>query len=260
MFRRERGGGGGRLHTLPLKSFLHSLGVLCGEIKCITALSIFKALCRGCGCDLVFNKEIIICHQCRQDLFLDRGPSCRLCGRFLTEEFQLCGECLIHPPPFEKHVSYSRYQNLLKELILAMKYGGLEPLKYLFADLYIEMIREKFSSTFDCLVPIPSDRGRKRDFAPNLEIARVIASKTRLPLVSEVLFKCKKTLPQAGLSRANRLKNLDGAFKLKNIGAIAGKKVLLMDDVYTTGTTIQKCSGILFRAGATVSAITLARS
>ncbi len=74
------------------------------------------------------------------------------------------------------------------------------------------------------------------------------------------LKKIKKTLPQAGLSMKKRLNNLNGAFKLNNPVEVRGKKILLIDDVYTTGTTVKKCTGLMKRVRADVIVLTLARS
>ena len=142
------------------------------------------------------------------------------------------------------------------------KYNGVERLKYLFVDYYMELFKEKINENFDYIVPVPPDRIRKREreFSPILEIAKILSRRLEIPLASRNLIKIKKTLPQAGLTRAKRIANLDGAFKLKHPEKIKEKKLLLIDDVYTTGTTIKKCAQLLKKQNADVIALTLARS
>jgi len=207
-------------------------------------------------------EEDILCRVCKSEITLFNDPVCRKCGRILSNPYDICGECILHSPPYRVHISYSRYRGLFKDLILLYKYGGIEKLKYLFADYYIELFNERVNEPFDYIVPVPPDKGRKREFAPILEAAKILSGKLGIQLLSGYLLKVKKTLPQAGLSKAKRMKNLDGAFKLKQPQEIklTGKKVLMIDDVYTTGTTINKCAQLLSKQRADVVVLTLARS
>lgn len=234
-----------------LKEFFHRL-----------QLSIFLSSCKGCGEPLVFSDEgrVCVCLECRATITLNRDPQCRICGRIMDNNYDRCGECILNPPPFRKHVSYSRYQGLLKDLILLYKYNGVEKLKNLFVDHYIELVNDVINEDFDCIVPVPPDKSRKREFGPILEAAKILCQRLGITLLSGHLVKVKETPPQAGLSKAKRLRNLDGAFKLKFPREIKGKKVLLIDDVYTTGTTVSKCAQLLSKHAADVAAITLARS
>jgi competence protein ComFC len=237
------------------------------QLKRIVQLSIFLPTCKGCGNHLVFEDEDILCEDCREKIANIRYHdswlnTCQHCGRTLDHQYERCGECILQSPPYRKHRSYSRYQDLLRHLILIYKYRGIEKLKCLFVDYYIELFAEKINEDFDYIVPVPPDRGRKRkrEFNPILEIAKILSRRLEIPLSSGNLIKIKQTLPQAGLTRAQRITNLDGAFKLKHPGKIKGKKLLLIDDVYTTGTTINKCAQLLIKQKADVVALTLARS
>jgi ComF family protein len=166
----------------------------------------------------------------------------------------------VTPPLYRKHFSFSIYDGVLKDLILLFKYGEIKKLKNLIAAYYSEIFNKKICEEFDFLIPVPPDKNRKREFNPIFEIAKVLSKSINVRLLSNRLLKIKKTEPQAGLSRSKRLKNLDGAFVLKKPNRLKGKKVLLIDDVYTTGTTIKQCTKLLIKAGADVVAITLARS
>ncbi len=225
-------------------------------------LSVFLSSCRGCGEPLVFSDEdrVGVCRECRAAITLDRDPRCRICGRIMGNDYNRCGECILEPPPFRIHVSYSRYHGLLRDLIRVYKYSGVEKLKNLFVDYYLELVHDVIAGDFDGIVPVPPDRSRKREFGPILEAAKMVGRRLGIKLLSANLVKVKQTPPQAGLSKAKRMKNLDGAFQLKAPSGIKGKKILLIDDVYTTGTTIGKCAQLLSKHAADVAAITLARS
>jgi ComF family protein len=235
------------------------------QLKRIVQLSIFLSTCKGCGNQLVFEGEDLLCQDCQEQIANIRYHDswlnmCQHCGRTLDHQYERCGNCILQPPPYRKHRSYSRYQELLRDLILMYKYKGIEKLKYLFVDFYIELFDEKINEAFDYIVPVPPDRGRKREFSPILEISKIFSRRVGIPLSSGNLIKVKQTPPQAGLTRAQRITNLDGAFKLKHPGEIKGKKLLLIDDVYTTGTTINKCAQLLLKQEADVVVLTLARS
>jgi ComF family protein len=228
----------------------------------IAQLSIFLSSCKGCGEPLVFSDEarVCVCRECRAAITLNRDPRCRICGRIMGNDYDRCGECTLNPPPFRIHVSYSRYHGLLKDLILVYKYSGVEKLKNLFVDYYIELVNDVIDGDFDAIVPVPPDRSRKREFRPILEAAKILCRRLGIKLLSRHLVKIKETPPQAGLNKAKRTRNLDGAFKLKSPREIKGKKILLIDDVYTTGTTLGKCALLLSKHAADVAAMTLARS
>jgi ComF family protein len=235
------------------------------ELKRIVQLSIFLSTCKGCGNQLVFEDEDLLCKDCQQEIANIRYHDCWLnmcqyCGKTLYHQHERCGNCILQSPPYRKHRSYSRYQGLLRDLILKYKYKGIEILKRLFVDYYIELFAKEINEEFDYIVPVPPDRGRKREFNPILEISKILSRRLGIALSSGNLIKVKQTLPQARLTRAQRITNLDGAFKLKHPEEIKEKKILLIDDVYTTGTTIIKCGQLLLKQKADLVALTLARS
>jgi len=240
------------------------------ELPRAVRLSIFLCRCPLCGKDLVLEGEEAICRQCLGkiasiDPNAPGSPVCPVCSRPLGHESERCGECLTAPPLFRRHVSYGRYEEELRELILRYKYGGVEKLKHLLAGFYMEVYQRKLAISeprgFDFIIPVPPDRGRKREFNPVSEIVKIFSKRSHIPLLSGRLVKVKKTLPQAGLTRSQRLNNLNSAFRLLGPSpSMSGKRILLVDDVYTTGTTIKKCTELLIKEGADVVAMTLARS
>jgi ComF family protein len=176
---------------------------------------------------------------------------------FASEYAEICGHCLKKAPPFSKVLNYGLYEGVLAEAINHLKFHGLKrlakPLGSLLAVFDL--------SGSDGIVPVPlSIRSlRERGFNQSLLIARVISKKLNVPLLMDNLRKIKETPPQIGLSARERLLNLKNAFEVR--GSIQGLRLLLVDDVMTTGTTVTECSKVLMRAGAKeVTVLTLARA
>jgi ComF family protein len=185
---------------------------------------------------------------------------CRTCGKFLPDGIETCGACLMQPPPFLRHISYAAYEDTLREIIILYKYGEVEALKTFLTSLYLEILQNKLPAGFQAVVPVPVDRKRRHGFMPVWTMGRLLARELKIEFLPNLLQKKKSTPPQVGLSQAQRKTNLNGAFTMAARRKLAGKKILLIDDVTTTGTTIKKCAAILKKNGAQVTALTLAQS
>ncbi len=221
---------------------------------------LFRPRCPLCAADLVLAGETVICRECRGRIRPSRSNRCRVCGAFLPAADPLCGLCRLAPPPFERHRSYAAYEGTLREVILLYKFGQVEPLKRLLAGLWLETLRRELPGPYDVVVPVPADRGRRGGFSPLGDAGRLLARSLRTPYRPAWLRKTKSTPPQVGLTRARRLANLDGAFALAPGAQVKGRRVLLIDDVTTTGTTLRRCASVLERGGARVTALTLAQA
>jgi len=152
---------------------------------------------------------------------------------------------------------FGLYEGVLAEAISIFKFQGIRrlarPLGRLLLDLDIPQT--------DAVIPVPlTSKGlRRRGFNQSLLIARVIAQNTQVPLFMDTLFKVRETPPQIGLSARERKSNLKNTFTVA--GDIKDKRILLIDDVMTTGATITECSKVLLKAGAKeILVITLARA
>jgi ComF family protein len=163
-------------------------------------------------------------------------------------------ECLREPPVFKRVLFYGLYEGALMEAIRLLKFSSIKrlarPLGELLAGLELPEA--------DLIVPVPLEKAslKERGFNQTLLIADALSKRCGVPLGTGVLFKIRKTPPQVGLSREERLKNLRGAFRANDL---KGKKVILIDDVITTGATCTECSRALYRAGAKeVTAVVLA--
>jgi ComF family protein len=154
-------------------------------------------------------------------------------------------------------LNYGVYSDALAEAINLLKFSGLRRLANPLGKLLLNLEIPEC----DGIIPVPlSKRGlRARGFNQSLLMARVISKKLEIPLYIDMLLKIRDTSPQVGLSAKERMKNIRGAFKASR--EINNLRLLLLDDVMTTGATVRECSRALMRAGAKeVIVITLARA
>jgi len=185
----------------------------------------------------------------------------------------LCAHCVasIKPnamPPFELEtpaiMAYSAclYEGTLKELIHGFKYRGRVALSKIFIGIMTDYMKEnpelKAAGVVTC-VPLHRSRMREREFNQSMSIARGIAKELALS-AKDTLEKTKRTNYQNELTKSERLTNLKGAFRVRDNAGIEGKSVLLIDDVMTTGATLNECGAALLSGGAdSVTCFTLAR-
>jgi ComF family protein len=176
----------------------------------------------------------------------------------LASEYSgVCGQCFKKEPPFSKVINFGLYEGVLAEAINHLKFHGIKKLSKPLGRL---LLRFDLPGV-DGIVPVPLSikRLRERGFNQSLLLARVISTKRKVPLLMDILVKKKETPPQTGLSAKERLLNLKNAFEVK--GDLRNLRLLLVDDVMTTGATATECSKQLMKAGAKeVVVLTLARS
>lgn len=160
-------------------------------------------------------------------------------------------------PPFSKVITYGLYEDILAEAINQLKFHGIKRISKTLGRLLLSLDLPET----DGIVPVPVTIKslRERGFNQSLLVARVIAKESKVPLLMDNLLKKKETPPQIGLSAKERLLNLKNAFEVK--GNIKGLRLLLVDDVMTTGATVTECSKVLMKSGAEeVIVLTLARA
>ena len=166
-------------------------------------------------------------------------------------------KCMHSPPPFRSTVCVNAYAGIFREVILKYKYGGVSglarPLSLCLPS------PDQVGGHGQVLVTVPDDPRRKRNFSPVGEIARRYARLHGMRYLPRALEKVRSTPAQAGLSLTARKQNIRGVFRCRR-DLVEGKNVLLMDDVFTTGSTLKECARILSGAGARVRVITLART
>jgi ComF family protein len=210
--------------------------------------------------DIIFPKKCIncgrnggyLCEDCLSLVEINPYYYC-LCDR--PHKLSSPGKCsLCASKNLDGLLSASSFnQELISKMIHKMKYGYLKEMSLLFAYLILTHLQnvEKDISGYS-LVPVPlSDaKKRRRGFNQSEEIAKAIAGATSLPFFPDVLSKIKDNKAQAGLNREERMENIKNCFAVKNKDKIENKKILLLDDVYTTGSTMDECARILKESGA----------
>jgi len=230
-------------------------------------LLVFPSACRVCGDLLDEPGERVVCRACLGRLEPCRNPACVCCGRFFegATSPHLCLDCLTRRPPYSRHRSGARYEGILREMIVLMKYGGCRILGKDLARFALEALGDEGSlwPGLDAVVPVPLHRRKKRarGFNQAETIARELARAKGLPLLGRALVRVKNIPAQTTLDAAARKRNVTAAFAVRRPAAVRGLRVLVVDDVYTTGATVRECSRTLLRAGVReVRALTLART
>jgi competence protein ComFC len=180
-------------------------------------------------------------------------------NRFPLDADGQCRLCRSGAVGFDAAYSFGSFEGKLRELIHQFKYGGMKPLAKPLADyLAAALPRER---QFDAVVPMPLHWRRqwKRGFNQSDLLARATARRCGIPMIRAVR-RVRATKSQAGLSNARRRENVSGAFRARGQKTVRGRRILLIDDVLTTGATASACARVLKRAGATsVTVLTLAR-
>lgn len=239
----------------------------------LTALSkfaellFFPSFCSLCSRLLEKPGEKIICRKCWESLRGHPGAACLCCGRFFHGDASphLCAACIENPPPFACHRSCGFYRGRLKDIILLYKYRKLRILGEGLAAFALQTLGDADDLWFDveiCVpVPLHPRRRRRRGFNQAEIISRRLAAAKGLQHVNRCLVKTKNPPPQTSLNGAARRRNVKGAFTVRRPEAVQGRSVLLVDDVYTTGSTIRECASVLKAAGAgEVRALTIAQA
>ena len=201
--------------------------------------------------------------------------ACMGCGSFATEAGSpVCSDCRGRLPrcPFpwngdgrslEGGISPFLYEGVCREMVLALKYRGrLSLAPFLAGKMAEELLRRPEHLPADRIIPVPLHpvRLRERTFNQAELLARSLSRKLDIPVESDWLIRCRATQPQTDLTREERARNVRGAFDLRGKARLKGFRILLVDDVLTTGSTAQACARLLKSAGArTVVAVTAAR-
>ena len=250
----------------------------CSGIAAALFTTLFPADCRLCGAPLTNISRLPVCQECLSALRPIAGGVCAICGERLVSPYAfssgdgepICGLCRRAEPPYAKAAAYGSYEGGLRELIHLLKYGSVRPA----ANVLGRMLAEAVSHLEPALnggplvvVPVPLHirKLRQRGFNQSELITRAalkpLTPRGRFHLAPAVLERQRETQSQIGLSRRQRRENMRGAFGVTQADEIKDKPVLLVDDVFTTGTTVSECARVLRRAGASkVYVATVART
>jgi len=196
-----------------------------------------------------------ICPDCLSKIRWIEPPLCTLCGvPFLSREIENhpCGACLTRGKYFTMARAVGYYEGPLREAIHRWKYEEKSYLTLFFGEKLAEgFCRYWDPQSFDLIIPVPlhSKRLRERGFNQALLLVKELSRRTQIPYSKRLLQKRILTPPQVNLSGGEREKGVRGSFHIQRDEEIEGKSILLVDDVYTTGATVNECSKVLLKAG-----------
>ena len=215
------------------------------------------------------------CPECVRSFTAVSSPICSCCGiMFKSRQGQdhLCGDCITQPKEFRIARAAVAYDPQLTAVVHRFKYTGKIQLAGPLGGLLLDAYRRYWApQEIDMILPVPlhAVKFRQRGFNQAYLLIRSWKSKSGpmvvsvfdIPVNTDVLIRRSATLSQTGLGRQQRLKNIKGAFEVKMPEKVIAKKVLLVDDVYTTGATANECARVLLEAGADrVDVLTVARA
>lgn len=220
--------------------------------------------CAGCG--EVLGEPHTLCPACWSRLTFLTRPCCAACGHpfdYAVPELTLCGTCARQRPPYDRARAALLYDDASKDFILGFKHADQTDLSHLLAKWLAGAGGEVLADA-DMLVPVPLHWTRlvQRRYNQSALLAQALARLSGVPVAADTLVRSKKTPSQGGLGIKARARNVQGAFRVpaSRRPGLEGRRVVLIDDVYTTGATVRAAAKVLRRAGAGgVDVLTLAR-
>ena len=215
-------------------------------------------------CQKTVEEAHCLCPECYQKLNFITEPCCQICGRpfeYKGLNDLICGSCLKEKPPFEMARSVLDYDDFSKQLILAYKHGDRTELTPLLVKFLLQADKDIFQDV-DAIMPVPLHWTRflKRRYNQAGLLGNALGKKKNIPFLANGLKRIHPTKSQGKKGRKQRAENIKNAFIVPTPDKIKGKNILLIDDVLTTGATVQECCKILKKAGANkVKVLTLYR-
>jgi ComF family protein len=236
--------------------------------------TIFPSECRLCDAFLTNISRLPVCNECVSAVSPLSGIFCAVCGERLPSQIAesdgLCALCRKEAPLYTVAAAYGSYETGLRDLIHLLKYDKVRPAANVLGNMLAEVIAKMQpafagGTIFVAPVPLHSGKLRERGFNQAELIARAALKhpdvNSQFKLNASLLKRRRVTESQIGLSQNQRKENLRGAFIVTSPSALAGREVLLVDDVFTTGTTASECARVMRRAGASkVWVATVART
>lgn len=204
--------------------------------------------CALCG-EEKFNQGYL-CDNCEKKLRYNDGPICEHCGRSVLVAGKVCSTCSEYMLSVDKARSVFSYEGEIRKLVKRFKYNDRVYLGEFFIEkLSLLYLKSYFNADYITFVPMTEKSKRNRGYNQSEILANGVSAKTGVKLI-ECVEKIKETKRQAKLNRKERLKNLDGVFRVINRKQIKEKTIVLVDDVTTTGATAEAISSRLKKAGA----------
>lgn len=231
----------------------------------VSAFVLFPPTCLGCR--RLVSEPGTLCGRCWGGLrFLER-PWCQVLGTPFSHDMGenlFSAEAIANPPPFARARAAVAYGGVARRMVQALKYNDRTDLAPWMA-LWMIRAGAELVADADVIVPVPLHRQRFfiRRYNQSAELARAVARRTGLPFLPMAVARVRMTRQQVGLGQRERAENVRGAFRVSEEADILvrGRRVLLIDDVYTTGATVSAVARALRRAGAAgIDVLTFARA
>lgn len=222
----------------------------------------FPPVCASCLKPV--SGSVSLCDVCAMDIRYLHSPLCLRCGTSFSSGDSgdhFCGSCLGKPPTFSLARGIVLYAPPVSHLLHRLKYGADRTVLSALSQMAVQFDFTVFSSC-DLIIPVPLHprRLRERGLNQSLVLAHIFFPLKAKIIYPEILIRIRDTVPQTGLNGKERRRNLQAAFAVRRKEDIVGKGICLVDDVFTTGTTVHECSRTLLRAGAKeVKVLTMAR-
>lgn len=215
-------------------------------------------VCSACGKELLSHIRGGLCPECEKTSVKLGTDICGKCGRVLANEAEFCDTCIRSERAFVRARSCYVYEGAPKKFVYRLKFGGR---RYLAAFIAEAMVDRYLDCGFECdcvvAVPLSAKRKRKRGYNQTELIAEELSSRLKLPLIDGALVKTKENKPQTKLTRREREENVRGVYEVTSPETFKGRRVLVVDDVMTTGATLGEVSRVLYKAKArSVEALT----
>lgn len=208
------------------------------------------------ACEIIIESDSLLCGPCYREIKIISEPHCNLCGtpfEFNVEGITECAVCMAEPPIYNKARALFVYDEKSSKIVTGFKYSDKTHVSDDLAKMFVNFNKEIFDEVdFIISVPMHPLRLVKRRYNQAALLANSVAKIAKKKVFHDILIRTKNTPPQASLSKKERKRNLAGAFEIKkkHLSFLKGKKVLIIDDVITTGSTVNACAKILKKAGA----------
>lgn len=218
--------------------------------------------CVVCEKELTQNTHYSLCEHCLKHLPRNNGKTCLRCGEPIYSMANYCLHCKHKTPVFTRCFSPLLYEYPVTKLIKDFKYNNNKFLSKTLGNFLVECyVVNNLSCDLVMPVPLFSSREKKRGFNQALLLSLQLQEKLNLKIVNDVLIRVKNTKTQTLLTKEQREENVSSAFVVADKSKVKNATVLVVDDVYTTGSTLNECAKVLFSAGAKrVYCLTLAHT
>lgn len=206
---------------------------------------IYPNRCIGCGEILKAGNNRWVCDDCRYHFEIRDYKKCNVCGRIIYHRGN-CRICNSEKIYFDKGYSVFEYKEAVRNAIREFKYKGMFRYGEFFGKIMAEYAKNNIKTKFDYVtaVPLHCKRYRSRGYNQSEILAKAVAEALGAEY-KELLIRHINTKPQNSLDRKERIKNIKGAFLIKDEISVANKNILIIDDIFTTGSTVNECSKVL---------------